>query len=231
MNRFILLLTFCFIAVLGTMATPKAAVIYVYQSAPLTSEFGTALQGDRVTFAFLTPAPLPQNLAFDPTGLVTPTSSVPVLDWIVDVGPYAAVGFGIGNGYTHGSNGLYFLLFDTNSSGDITSWFLELNPITLNRKNLINVTDMSPGLVGTIFGSGNDYAQINPNINGVPYTETALAFTPGTWVGPSAIPEPSTLSLIASGLLGLCLLRRTFKAAATPLAATRPMFGASRLTG
>jgi hypothetical protein len=167
----------------------NATVAYSYTSSPLISAFGSTLQGQSIYFQFSTPDPLPPGLSFDADGLLPPVFSVPVIDWSVAVGPYQA------SGSSPGLDGLLFLLFDTDSAGAITGWFLELDPVTVDGEHIISVTARSPGLVLSIFGSGSDYVQVNP-LEGS-FTDVALAAVPGAW----AVPGP----IAGAGLPGLLL--------------------------
>jgi hypothetical protein len=58
----------------------NASVVYSYTSSPLTSTFGSTLQGQSINFEFSTPDPLLPNLSFDATGLLPPVFSVPIID-------------------------------------------------------------------------------------------------------------------------------------------------------
>jgi hypothetical protein len=197
----------------------QADVTYVYTGLPLTSEAGTVLQGDAVYFQFSTPNPLPADLSEVPTNLLPPASSVPVLSWSVSVGPYQASGSCLGVGVNvvgttfvaEPCNNSYFVLFDMDAAGTIDGWIFEVNPVTTDGENLINVSSESPSTITTIFTTGTvaEYVQINPNIYGTSYTEAAVAVDPGSWTEEvEEVPEPVSLSLLSAGIVALGMVRR-----------------------
>jgi hypothetical protein len=174
----------------------------------LTSEFGSTLQSDTITFEFLTPNPLPPNLSDVSNSVSPPASSVPVLDWSVSVGPYQANGSCLGVGFAGACNNSYFVLFNTNSIGAIDGWLFLVNPVTTDDENLIAVASGSPATLMTIFTTGvvADYVQVNPNAIGAEFTEFAVAVNAGSW---TEVPEPNSGAILASGivlLVGVTLL-------------------------
>ena len=191
------------IFLLGT-ADANTNATYVYNSTPLTSYFGSALQGQRIEFTFSTPSPLPPNLYIDPDGLVTPITSVPIVNLFLSIGPYQANSslYNPYGGAIPNSNWLYFLIVDTNQNAMIDGWFLELNALTVDGLNLINLVDRTDGNGGTIYGPGTDYVQVNPNFVGASFTEFALTSESGSW---ALVPEPSTWAMMILGFAGLGL--------------------------
>jgi hypothetical protein len=216
MRSKILILAFAVSAV--TVSSSANAVEYLYTSSPLTSAFGSTLEGHPIIFEFSTYNLLPPDLFSDPNGRTIPASSVPVINWSVSIGQYQANGIGNpaggdatvtpgGNLFQAGrANGFYFLLFDTNSQGAITGWFFELNPVTTDGASLINFAARSPGLFQSIFGSFTDIVQVNPNVVGTSFTDFGGAIDQGTWSLIDPTPIASVPAPIAgAGLPGLIL--------------------------
>ena len=196
------------IATLLPISDAKAEYVYSYTGKPLTSEYGVALQGAVVNFSFTTPQLLPPNLTLEYKGLVNPTFSVPVTDWLLSAGSFSANSGS--SSATLGLAGLDFLLFGTNSAGAITSWFMLNNTTTTNGQHYISVTLNHPDGVQTIFGTGPEYVQVNP-LSGY-FTEAALAFTPGHWTV-AAVPEPHAVAMLLAGLgvLTVAVRRRALR--------------------
>jgi hypothetical protein len=223
MRSKILVLAFAVSAI--TVNSSSNAVEYLYTGSPLTSAFGSTLQGHPIIFEFSTYNLLPPNLFSDPTGQIIPASSVPVINWSVSIGQYQAIG--IGNPGTGPSNGFGFLLFNTNSQGAITGWFFELNPVTTDGASLINFEARSPGLFQSIFGSFTDLVQVNPNVIGTSFTDFGGATHQGTWslIDPTpiaSVPGPIAgvglpgLILASGGLLGWWRRKRKASGALAP---------------
>jgi hypothetical protein len=175
-----------------------ADVIYQYTGQALEPFIGTTLQGASVDFQFSTPNPLPANLTFDPATITAfpPTTSVPIIDWHTSVGPYQA------NETTGGAFGgtpyssPLIVAFDTNSSGEITGWFVLINPVTTDDTHLIAIIITSGGFWQTAGGIADDYVQVNPPCIGCNLTDEAFNFSPGSW---SVVPGP----IAGAGLPGL----------------------------
>jgi PEP-CTERM motif len=226
------ILTSAFALLTIAISAAANAVTYEYIGSPLTSAFGSTLQGHPIIFEFSTYNLLPANLFSDPTGRTIPASSVPIINWSASIGQYQASGIGNpaggdatvapgGTTFQAGrANGFYFLLFDTNSLGAITGWFFELNPVTTDGASLINFASRSSAETQSIFGSYADIVQVNPNVIGTSFTEFGGATEPGTWIlldatAIAAIPEPSTwaMMLIGFAAIGFAGYRRSLRPA------------------
>jgi len=120
----------------------------------------------------------------------------------LSIGPYQANSslYNPYGGAIPNSNLLYFLIVDTNQNAMIDGWFLELNALTVDGLNLINLVDRTDGNGGTIYGPGTDYVQVNPNFVGASFTEFALTSESGSW---ALVPEPSTWAMMILGFAGL----------------------------
>jgi PEP-CTERM motif len=212
---------FALAGVLGIVSSSSAATVtYEYISAPLSAEVGTTLGGNQIIFEFSTYNLLPANLSFDPSTVGGPEYSVPVISWSVAVGQYQATGVGnpsanvVQSGdkfVATGSNGMFFLMFDTNSLGQITGSYFLVNPVTSDGLNLISVEEATPGILQVL---GTNTLQsavvlVNPNRYGTSFTDLASTANTGDWIlldrtpmaGP--VPEPSTWAMMIVGFLGL----------------------------
>jgi PEP-CTERM motif len=209
-------------------SSSAAAVTYEYIRAPLTSEVGTTLSGHPIIFEFSTYNLLPANLSYNQSGLIGPDFSVPIINWSVSVGQYQATGIGnasanvaqSGNTFVAtGSNGMFFLMFDTNSIGQITGSSFLVNPVTTDGGDLISVREETPGIMQVIDAGGalqSAVVQVNPNELDANFTDLASAETPGSWILldstpiaedstpiAEAVPEPSTWAMLLIGFAGM----------------------------
>jgi hypothetical protein len=164
-----------------------ADFLYTYTGTPLTPigvPIDPALDGAQVSFSFESPKPLPPNLSFDITKVFNlPIYNVLISDWSISVGPYSAnlattSGLGLG---------LLGLLFDTNSEGEITGWFFDVNA------NEFNAASQSTLVYG--------------------YADSVVSYLPGalsqsTKFGTWSVAEPGSAFLLAFGMLGLIVIRR-----------------------
>jgi hypothetical protein len=167
---------------------------YTYTGQPL-NEFQlisnlnptSPFQGGSVSFSFVSTAALAANLtaASGIFGSTTPTYSVPISSWSFSGGPYTASGTGQ-NGFLAGPQ---FVVFNTNSSGGITGWFIEIwSPTTAGSDCLTlvlnNIRTLEWGPVGPpdnhSAGAGPDYIQYNPYASGTGCLN-ASAPTVGSW--------------------------------------------------
>jgi hypothetical protein len=201
-------------------SSSAAAVTYEYISAPLVAEFGNTLSGHPIVFEFSTYNLLPADLSYNQSAVIGPDFSVPIINWSVSVGQYQATGVGnpsanvvqSGNKFAAtGSNGMFFLMFDTNSAGQITGSSFLVNPVTTDGTNLISVREEAPGVLQVIDAGAlqSAFVQVNPNEIGATFTDLASAATPGNWILldstpiAEAVPESSTWAMLLIGFVGI----------------------------
>jgi len=206
-------------------SSSAAAVTYEYISATLASEVGNTLSDHPIIFEFSTYNLLPANLSYNQSTVIGRDFSVPIINWSVSIGQYQATGVGnpsanvvqSGNAFVAtGSNGMFFLMFDTNSNGQITGSSFLVNPVTTDGVNLISVGEETPGVIEVIDAGGalqSAVVQVNPNEIGTNFTDLASAETPGSWILldstpiAEAVPEPSTWAMLLIGFAGIGFAR------------------------
>lgn len=209
------------VILLGMLLLPTqhaSAVTYEYIGSPLSSDFGSTLNGHPIIFQFSTYNLLAPNLTFDRANDPFAPSNVPVINWSLSVGRYQASGAGFP----------WTLWFATNSAGAITGWFFFANPVTTDANGLLSVA-VGTQFYPTIYGPYKDSVQLGRNVEGEPYTDFGRSVIDGNWlvldstpialVTPGA-PEPSTWAMMLLGFAGIGFMayRRKNKAAKTALA-------------
>jgi PEP-CTERM motif len=174
-----------------TAAVADTIFTYTYTGNPLSSPIpSTGYQApfnssDIVTASFTTSSLLESNVAFSSVAFdsLTMSSGSFTLTEANAVDPR--------------------ICLSTNASGAITTWYIGENFDPINGIVTINATS-GEHCLGTSFGS--NFAQDEVAID---YPSTIGAFNsndPGTWTlteTTSAVPEPSTLVLLGSGLLSI----------------------------
>jgi len=190
---------------IGLAHSAKAGTIYTYQGNPFTIGVGT------ITGSLTLSNPLPDNynsltpidvtpLSYsftDGSGTITQANAVG--------GSYLLVG-GVGYpGQTLPYSGGVFEVYSTDASGNITGWNIDLLTGKGTAFQAIGTATNSPYCcpVGGSQDASNYEALVAPFT--LAYTDVNFnTNSPGSWISASnTIPEPSTLLLVGTGLLGL----------------------------
>jgi len=175
----------CSILAVCTGVSVKAQSTYSYVSPPLNTFENTAcLPTCAISGSLTLAAPLPPNLVGDigGSGDIFPSS------------------FSFTDGlstWTNLNSGTYGFSFDTNNLGNITNFDV--------------YADSSFGGIYAFYDGPENDTQIGSNTNTYGASLEGTGLPGGTWMldtPPMTTPEPSTLSLFGSGLLGLFVIAR-----------------------
>lgn len=194
LRRVTLLLVFasvCFFAFPRPAAA--GAVRYTYTGNPfstLTCHGIPCPPGLGLTGSFTLASPLGDNFS----GNITP------LTFSFSAGPLQSISSSGCEPSTCGLGGPFASFWvQTNASGAITAWSIYLCTIGNCQYDIVINTVYTPDMPGPFSEYDEDN---NGDLFGINHND------PGTWSSAMPTPEPSSLLLVATGLLGLCSLIR-----------------------
>jgi hypothetical protein len=168
-----------------------ADTVYTYTGNTFTSATAPFTTSDSVTGSFTVASPLGANL---PLGAISATafSFSDGINTLSDTTSSVVSDFSI----------------ETDASGAVTSWL-----IVLQVPGVMSITTVNEFGVAV-----EDLGGIGEDLSGLPLFGGSNEGDPSTWTmtttedpSPSAVPEPSSLALLGTGVLGaFCTLRRRF---------------------
>jgi len=189
--------SFPLVLLLSFATVAQASTIYTYTGSAFVTFQGVPPAGvTHISGSFTLAAPLPANMAFTNlyTSGLTPLS-ISFTDGLnIFTSPDINLDFSVG----------------TDASGNITTWEINLG------HNIGGLSMLTQKV--TSFFTGDDSRQENiPGVNNLWYAGTVHA---GTWGAPTstggdpaAVPEPASLALVVSGLIGSAVASRRKRAA------------------
>jgi hypothetical protein len=189
------MLLFCSLGAIVLAPSAGADTLYTYTGNPFTTFFPPDMcvvgVGEcQISFSFEVPSPLPPSFGSGSGAFVTP------LAFSMTDGVHTVTQ---SNSLTQFNIPDFFFFIGTDPSGQIDLWGIEAG-MQVGQQTLDLLTDNLPQFTGDSTSNFSGYGTVSVggagNLN-----------HPGTWTM-SNVPEPSSLMLLGTGLLGMLGLRR-----------------------